>query len=121
MDQLTERVKHLEDRADYADEARQDLERSLLEELGEIKGAIHGLTKSVGDFAQQLLSQNTRNDLQDTELAELRTEVRKLVKEYLDDLKARAASIGKGAGVMGGIGTVLWAVAELVRHFGGGA
>ena len=105
MEYLTERVNTLEQRVDIADEARR-------RELNDIKGAIEGLTKSIGDFAAQLLSQNTRNDIQDMELCE----IRKQVRDVIGDMMTRGAV---KTTQFGGVGAVVWVLFEVAQKYWG--
>lgn len=129
MDQLREKVDNHEGRlqtlermAAEASEERAKTNQSLkhLERLGEQQlEATQHLTQAVKDQGQQLLSQNTRNDLQDTELAELRKHSRAFTREYLTELKERAKDVGKTGGKGFTVLGLLYAVFELWQKFGG--
>lgn len=109
MDQLAKKIDNhegrlstLEQMAAEAAEERAKTNKSLahLESLGEQQ------LKAFADLTEAVKSQNKRNDLQDTELAELR----KLIR-----LADRAKTTGK----WGGLATVLYAAFELWQQFGG--
>lgn len=105
MDQLSERVQSLEERADRADVNRQEIETRLLDKLTAIHEAIKGLTK-------EIQRQGDRNALQDQDLERLKEQVH----NWLGDAWRRNA--GKAAGGVAGLTTVVWGALELaLRYF----
>lgn len=129
MDQLREKVDNHEGRlqtlermAAEASEEQAKTNKSLshLESIGKQQlKATEDLTQAVKDQGQQLLSQTTRNDLQDTELAELRTQVRGFVRDYLTEIKERAKDAGKTGGKAATVFGIIYAIFELWQKFGG--
>lgn len=116
MDAIEKRLTIVEERHDRADQARRELEKSLLDKLTAIEEAIKALTSVVQSQGQALTSQEQRNNLQDAEVAELRKHVREIVR---DVLSSGAVTAGKAGGAVGGVLAFLWAVFEVWVKYGG--
>lgn len=104
MDQLSERVHLLEERADRADVNRQEIESRLLDKLTAIHEAIKGLTS-------EIQRQGDRNALQDQDLERLKEQVHQWLGEAWRK-KAKQAGVG-----LAGLTTVVWGVLELALRY----
>lgn len=112
MDQLSERVQSLEDRADRADINRQEIETRLLDKLTAIERVGQAQVDAIEALTEELKSQATKNELQDADIERVKQQVHELVTGFLRD-NAQKAGVG-----IASITTVIWTVLQFaIEHW----